>query len=203
MVSSYTQLLAKRYQSQLDERAEKYIAYAVDGVSRMQQLINDLLGYSRVGKKQVDLVPINSSNVLSSVLTNLKIAIKESDAVITNDPLPIIISDESKLCQVVQNLIGNAIKFRKPGATPQIHVSAEEQDDHWLFSIRDNGIGIEPQYADRIFVIFQRLHTRTEYPGTGIGLSIVKRSIEKMGGKVGVESAVDQGSTFWIELPAG
>ena len=202
MVSSYTQLLARRYQGKLDAAADEFIAYAVDGANRMQRLINDLLAYSRVGTRAKGFEPTDCTAVLDQALANLKAAIEKSGAVVTHDPLPTVMADNLQLVQLFQNLIGNAIKFHveKP---PRIHVSAEQKGNEWVFSVRDNGIGIDPQYAERIFVIFQRLHTREEYPGTGIGLAICKKIVERRGGRIWVESQPGIGSTFYFTIPIG
>ncbi len=200
MVASYVQLLARRYQDKLDAEADEFIAYAVDGVSRMQRLINDLLVYSRVSTQGKDFEPTDSQAVLDRTLANLQIAIEESDAVVTHDPLPTVMADDVQLEQLFQNLIGNAIKFRSE-EPPRIHVSARQKGDEWLFSVRDNGIGIEPQYAERIFVIFQRLHSNAEYSGTGIGLAICKKIVERHGGRIWVESQPGKGSAFYFTIP--
>jgi signal transduction histidine kinase len=200
MVASYTQLLAKRYKDGLDADAHEFIAYAVDGATRMQTLINDLLAYSRVGTRGQPFEPSNCETVLDQALVNLKVAIEERGAVVTHDPLPTVMTDPTQLWQVFQNLIGNAIKFRsdKP---PEVHIGAERQDGGWLFYVRDNGIGIDPQYADRIFVIFKRLHNKAEYPGTGIGLAICKKIVERHGGRIWVESVPGMGATFYFTIP--
>jgi len=205
MVASYVQLLAERYQGQLDERADRYIAYAVDGATRMKTLINDLLAYSRVGTQGKPLVPIDSQAVLEDVLGRLQVAIEEKQATVTHDPLPTVLADEVQLGQVFQNLIGNALKFSNE-APPRIHVGAQpdaERGDvrEWRFSVADNGIGLEPKYAERIFVIFQRLHGPTEYSGTGIGLAICKKIVERHGGRMWVESQPGQGATFYFTMP--
>jgi light-regulated signal transduction histidine kinase (bacteriophytochrome) len=200
MVSSYTQLLGQRYEGQLDEKAKKYIDYAVDGAVRMQRLINDLLTYSRVGTRGKPLEPTDAHAVLGEAVVNLAATIEESGALITNDDLPTVRTDASQLVQVFQNLLANAIKFR--GAEPpRVHVSATDQGREWVFSVRDNGIGIERQYAARVFVIFQRLHTRQEYPGTGIGLALCKRIVERHGGHIWFESEPGAGSTFFFTVP--
>jgi light-regulated signal transduction histidine kinase (bacteriophytochrome) len=203
MVSSYVQLLARRYQGELDADADEFIAFAVDGAKRMQLLINDLLAYSRVGTRGKEFGPTDCEVVLQQALANLRVAIKENAAVVTHGPLPTLKADDSQLVQLLQNLIGNAIKFRNENA-PEIHISADCVDDesNWLFSVRDNGIGIAPQYAERIFVIFQRLHTREEHPGTGIGLAICKKIVERHGGRIWVESEPGKGSKFCFTLPA-
>ena len=202
MVSSYTQLLARRYQGKLGADADEFIAFAVDGANRMQGLINDLLAYSRVGTRAKGFEPTDCTDVLDRALANLKAAIEHSGAVVTHHPLPTVMADNSQLVQLFQNLIGNAIKFLVE-ALPRIHVSAEQKENEWVFSVRDNGIGIDPQYAERIFVIFQRLHTREEYPGTGIGLAICKKIVERRGGRIWVESQPGIGSTFYFTIPIG
>jgi PAS domain S-box-containing protein len=198
-VNSYTQLLARKYQSHLDAKADKYIGYIVEGATRMQQLINDLLEFSRVGTRGKELVPTNCEVILKQVLANLRVAIAESHATITHTPLPTVLGDEIQLIQLLQNLIGNAIKFRRE-EPPHIHISAARQEKEWLFSVRDNGIGLEPEYFDRIFTIFQRLHSRSEYSGTGIGLAVCKKIVERHGGRIWVESELGVGTTFYFTL---
>jgi signal transduction histidine kinase len=200
MVSSYTQLLAKRYQGQLDSDADKFIAYAVDGANRMQRLIQDLLAYSRVGKGQKDQVETSSEAALEHALTNLSQAITENNAVITHDPLPPVVINEVQLTQLFQNLVANAIKYHGP-EVPRIHVFSSTKEKELTFSVQDNGIGISAQYFDRIFVMFQRLHARDEFSGTGIGLAISKKIIERHGGRISVESEPGKGSTFSFSLP--
>ncbi|MFQ5875378.1 MAG: ATP-binding protein, partial [Dehalococcoidia bacterium] len=200
MVASYTQLLARRYKDQLDADADEFIEYTVDGVTRMQELINGLLAYSRVGTQGNSLQPSDCSSIFDQVLSNLQEAIQESSAVVTRDALPTVMGDAPQLGQLFQNLVGNAIKFHGENP-PQVHVSAERNDKEWVFSVRDNGIGIDRQYADRIFTIFQRLHNREEYPGTGIGLSISKKIVERHGGRIWVESEPGEGSTFCFTIP--
>jgi PAS domain S-box-containing protein len=203
MVASYTQLLAKRYRGRLDSDADEFIAYAVDGCNRMQQMIRDLLAYSRAGTSEIGFHAISSELALHTALTNLRAAIEESGAVVTHDALPAVTTDDMQLSQVFQNLIGNAIKYR--GAeVPRIHVSvtAEGGKDR-IFSVRDNGMGIDPQYFDRIFVLFQRLHGREHFDGTGIGLAICKKILERLGGRIWVESQPGHGSTFHFALPQG
>lgn len=200
VVTGYVQLLERKYKSRLDADAEKFLHYIVDGVERMQQLINDLLNYSRVGTRGAAFRPINSQSVLDRVLANLKAVVEETGAAVTHDPLPIVQGDETQLVQLFQNIIGNGIKFRGD-RTPHIHLSAHRQDGCWEFAVRDNGIGIEQQYWEQIFVIFQRLHTRHKYPGTGIGLAICKRIVERHGGRIWLESQPGQGTTFHFTLP--
>jgi PAS domain S-box-containing protein len=200
MITSYTQLLSKRYKGQMDADADEFIAYAVDGASRMQKLIEDLLTYSRLGTNKVPFVQVDSNVVLQRAIDNLSVTVQETDATVTSDPLPVVFAVESQLLQLFQNLAGNAIKYHGPNP-PQIHVAAHEKDSEWVFSVRDNGIGIEPQYADRIFVIFQRLHTSEKYPGTGIGLAVCKKIVERHGGRIWVESQTGQGATFYFTIP--
>jgi PAS domain S-box-containing protein len=199
-VVSYTQLLGELYQGKLDKDADEFIGYAVDGAQRMQRLIQDLLEYSRVGRKEHELKPTNSELVLQAVLANLQGTIEGSGAVVTHDSLPTVRADEAQMIRLLQNLIGNGIKFCKE-KTPRVHIKAVERGEEWVFSVRDNGIGIDPQFADRIFVIFQRLHTRAEYPGTGIGLAICRKIVERHGGKIWMESQPGQGSVFFFTLP--
>jgi light-regulated signal transduction histidine kinase (bacteriophytochrome) len=203
MVASYTQLLAKRYKGRLDSDADEFIAFAVDGCNRMQGLIRDLLTYSRAGRNGEEPSEVSGDDALQGALTNLRITIEQSGAVITHGRLPSITTDETQLTQVFQNLIGNAIKYRS-SEVPRVHVSAANNGgNEWTFSVRDNGLGIDPQYFEKIFVIFQRLHGRQEFEGTGIGLAICKKIVERMGGKIWVESQLEKGSTFYFTLPGG
>jgi len=198
-VASYSQLLERRYKGRLDADADKFIERITGAVGRMQQLIQDLLAYFRVGpraRKQ----PTAAEAVLQCVLDHLHAAIADSGAVVTHDALPTVLADGSQLAQVFENLIDNAIKFRG-GEPPRIHVSARAQGTGWVFSVRDNGIGLDPGFAERIFVIFQRLHTRTEYPGTGAGLAICKKCVEGHGGRIWVESQPGRGATFVFTIP--
>ena len=199
MVSSYTQLLARRYKGKLDADADDFIAYAVDGANHMQMLINDLLTYSRVSTRGKPFEPTDCEAVVDRLHVNLRAAVEESDAVMTHDSLPTVMADASQLAQLFQNLIGNAIKFHGE-EPPRVHVSVEQKGNEWVFSVRDNGIGINPEYADRIFTIFQRLHTR-EYPGTGIGLAICKKIVERHGGRIWMESQPGKGSIFYFTIP--
>ena len=201
MVASYTQLLAERYQGKLDEAANKYIEYASEGALRMQHLIQDLLAFSRVGRVGVTCEFVDCNAVLKDASQALSAAIQESGTVVTYDALPTVWADPTLLAQVFQNLIGNAIKFRKE-APPEIKILAETSGPDWLFSVSDNGIGIAPEHAEKIFVVFQRLHTRTEYPGNGIGLSICKKIIQHFGGRIWVEQQGEQGSAFKFTIPA-
>jgi PAS domain S-box-containing protein len=200
MITSYLELLERRYQGQLDERANTFIAYAVDGAMRMQALIQDLLSYSRVGTRGKTLKLVDSEAIVQNALTNLRVAIAESGAAITCDRLPQVPGDPIQLTQVFQNLIGNAIKFRR-NEPPQIQVGIQKTNSDWLFSVQDNGIGIDAKYIDRIFIIFQRLHSRTDYSGTGIGLAVCKKIVERHGGKIWVDSQPGQGSTFYFTIP--
>jgi PAS domain S-box-containing protein len=200
MVSSYVQLLAQRYEGGLDEKAHKYIDYAVDGAARMQQLIEDLLLYSRAGTHGGPLAPTDSGAALATAVENLAKRIEQEKAIVTHGDLPIVRADASQLVQVFQNLVSNAVKFHGE-APPRIHVSAEERAREWVLSVRDNGIGIDPKYGDRVFAIFQRLHTREEYPGTGIGLAVCQRIVERHGGWIGFESEPGKGSTFHFGIP--
>lgn len=201
MVASYTQLLAERYEDQLDEKAHKFIHYAVDGAERMQTLIRDLLAFSRVETRAQEFKLIDSQGALCIAIANLKTLIDETETLVTIDDLPYVQADESQLTQVFQNLISNGIKFRKPSTTPRIHVSAEHVEDRWCFAVQDNGIGIASKYKERVFVIFKRLHTRQEYPGTGIGLAVCKRIVRRHGGRIWFESSPGKGTTFYFTLP--
>jgi PAS domain S-box-containing protein len=200
MVASYCQMLAKRYKGKLDGDADDFINFAVDGAKRMQNLINDLLAYSRAGQKRREFAPTNCNSVVETTCQGLKAAIDEAGATVDVALLPTVMGDPVQLGQVFQNLIGNAIKFRGERA-PVVRVGAERQDGHWLFSIADNGIGMAPEHLERIFLIFQRLHNQSEYPGTGIGLAVVKKIIERHGGRIWVESEPGSGSTFYFTLP--
>jgi PAS domain S-box-containing protein len=200
MVASYTQLLARRYQDKLDADAHDFIAYAVDGATRMQALITDLLNYSRVGTRGKPFQPTSCDGVLERVLINLKFTISENGAVVTHDPLPNVMGDETQLGQLFQNLLTNAIKFRSE-APPRIHISAKRSGNAWEFSVRDNGIGIAPEYGERIFMIFQRLHSKNEYPGTGIGLAVCKKIVERHGGHIWVSSQPGSGASFLFTIP--
>ena len=201
MVSSYTQLLMRRYGDKLDGDAKDFTAFIVDGATRMKQLIEDLLAYSRVGTRDKNFKPVDAESSLKRALTNLRAAIQDSGATVTQDKLPTIPCDEVQLAQLFQNLIGNALKFRKPDVAPAVHVGAAEQGAEWEFTVRDNGIGIEPQYFERIFMVFQRLHDKGEYPGTGIGLAIVKKVVESHGGRIWLQSEPGAGTTFHFTMP--
>jgi PAS domain S-box-containing protein len=201
-VKSYLDLLEKRYQGELDEKADVFIDHAVDGAERMQEMIGALLDLSRVGTRGDDPAPTDAEEVLKRVLGSLERAIEDADAEVTYDSLPTVMADEAQLAQVFQNLIANAIKFRREGVPPHVHISAEREGDEWLFSVADNGIGIDPEQADRIFQIFQRLHTREEYEGLGMGLALCKRIVERHDGCIWVESKPGKGSTFYFTLSA-
>jgi PAS domain S-box-containing protein len=200
MITSYIQIIEEDYKGKLDADADQYIAFAVEGAKRMHTLVNDLLAYSRVGTRGESFMPISLNNVLSAATANLDVAIEESHAVVTHDRLPTVLGDESQLIQLFQNLLGNAIKFRSD-VPPIIHVGVEQTKDGWEFSVHDNGIGIDMKYAERIFAVFQRLHAREEYPGTGIGLAVVKKIVERHGGRTWAESEPANGSTFYFTLP--
>jgi PAS domain S-box-containing protein len=202
MISSYTQLLARRYAGRLDSDADEFIAFAVDGANRMQRLIQDLLAYSRVGTQGREPQPTSSEEALRQALLNLRGAIEESGAVVSFDALPTVMADETQLVQLFQNLVGNGIKYRGP-ETPLVTLSAvRDADGRWAISVADNGLGIEPQYFERIFGMFQRLHGRDEFAGTGVGLAIARKIVERHGGSIGVASEPGHGSTFTFTLPA-
>lgn len=203
MVSTYVQLFEKRFKGSIvDEKADKYIAYAVEGAKRMQALIGGLLSYSRVGAGDHVTIRVDLNDTLDLALVNLSQGLLETGALITRDPLPTITGEPTQLAQVFQNLIANANKFQRPDIKPHIHISAVRQGANWVVSVKDNGIGIEPEFFDRIFVIFQRLHTRAEFAGTGIGLSVCKKVVERHGGRIWIESEPGQGTLFCFSLPA-
>ncbi len=202
MVASYVGLLEHKYRDQLDEEAKECIWYAVDGARRMQRLIKDLLDFSRVSMWGKPFAPVDCEKALSRAMENLRVIMEETGAQVTHDPLPTVPGDSFQLTQVFQYLIDNGLKFRRDGVEPKVHVSAARTDGEWIFSVRDNGIGIESQYYDRIFVIFQRLHGRRQYLGTGIGLAVAKRIVERHGGKIRVESKVGEGTVFHFTIPA-
>jgi len=200
MIASYLQLVAQRYQGRLDAEADEFIGYAVDGAKRMQALINDLLTYSRVNTKARPFQPADCRRIVDIALGNLRLAIEESGARVRIGELPVVMGDATQLTQLFQNLIGNAIKFQR-SEPAEVQVSAERTTEGWMFSVRDNGIGIAPEYYERIFVLFQRLHGRREYEGTGIGLALCKKIVERHGGHIGVASEEGRGSTFFFTLP--
>ena len=199
-VSAYAQLLGRRYRGKLDREADEFITFMTTGVARMQTLLDDLLAYSRVESRGAALAVVDGEAVITRVLDDLRLAIGESGAVITRDKMPRVLADATQLAQVLLNILSNALKFRGK-RQPRIHIGVTEQGDEWRFFIRDNGIGIDPEYHEQVFVIFQRLHTIEEYGGTGIGLAICKRIIERHGGSIGVESRLGEGSTFWFTIP--
>jgi light-regulated signal transduction histidine kinase (bacteriophytochrome) len=200
MVNGFLKLLAERCAGQLDEKANQYIAYSVQGAQRMSQLITDLLEYSRVDRKGKELQATDARALLTDALANLRASIAEAGAQVTHDELPTVRADATQLGQLFQNLIGNAIKFRDPHRPCQVHVAVRKDGGQWVFAVRDNGIGIDPKQHARVFVIFQRLHTRDEYPGTGIGLAICKKIVERHGGRIWIESVLGEGSTFFFTL---
>ncbi len=202
-VASFTQLLQKRYGGQLDERADQYIEFAVDGAKRMQRLIQDLLGFSRVGRLAGESVDVDLAGALADATANLDETIAEADATVTHDGLPVVRVERALVVQLLQNLVGNAVKFRDPARPPIVHLSARRSGDQWEVECRDNGIGIDEQYAERVFVIFQRLHPKDSYEGTGIGLSLCKRIVEHHGGQIWVAPVTDgAGTSIRFTLPA-
>ena len=200
MVSSYMQLLERRYKDQLDSDASEFIAFAVDGATRMQRLIKDLLVYSRVGTKGKEFAPTDCETIFEQAMTNVQIAFKESGGQMSHDPLPVVMADDVQLGQLFQNLIGNALKFHGD-QPPCVQVSAEQKENQWIFSFTDKGIGIDPEFSDRIFEIFQRLHSREEYSGTGIGLAVCKKIVERHGGRIWMKSKPREGTTFYFTIP--
>ncbi len=201
-VAGPLQLLQRRYHGQLDARADEFIAHAVDGATRMQKLIEDLLAYSRVGRSGAVQELTACSAALDQALRSLSVVLQESDAQINREALPLVVGIPTQLALLFQNLVGNAIKFRRADQPVRIDIAARRAGDEWIVSVKDNGIGIEPQYFERIFMIFQRLHSRVEYPGTGIGLALCKRIVEQHGGRIWVESSPEGGSTFYFTLNA-
>ncbi|MFC8448938.1 ATP-binding protein [Kitasatospora sp. NPDC057223] len=202
-VASFCQLLQRRYGGSLDARADQYIEFAVDGANRMQTLINDLLAFSRVGRMHTGYAPVDLDKLCGATVDALSIAIEESGAVVTHDPLPEISGDATQLGMLLQNLLSNAIKFRDPGRSPRIHLEAARDGDVWHFAVADNGIGIDGDYVDKVFVIFQRLHTREAYPGNGIGLAMCKKIVEFHGGTIGVDLDHTPGTRITFTLPVG
>jgi light-regulated signal transduction histidine kinase (bacteriophytochrome) len=200
-VSSFTQLLQRRYGGRLDERADQYIAFAVDGANRMQALINDLLAFSRVGRVHADHDTVNLEEVLDRTLDTLSVAIEESGAEITHDTLPTVVGDTTQLGMLWQNLLSNSLKFRSPDRPPRIHISAAPADGVWRFTVSDNGIGIEPEFQEKVFILFQRLHTKDAYPGTGIGLAMCKKVVEFHGGTIGIDPDHRPGTRVLFTLP--
>jgi len=200
MVSNFVQLLARRYQGRLDADADDFIRFVVDGVKRMKNLIDGLLEYSRAGREGEQLVPTDCGEALNQALENLRVTIQESNASITRDPLPTVLSESVQLTELFQNLIGNAMKFHNHQC-PRVHIGVQCHGGEWIFSVRDNGIGIDPKYTERIFDVFQRLHSAHKYPGTGIGLAICKKIVQRHGGRIWVESQPGQGATFYFTIP--
>ena len=201
MVASYAELLAERYKGKLDEKADKYIGYAVDGAKRMQRLVNDLLAYSRVGRRTGTTKSTDTKKVVQDVLGSLRQAVDAAKAKIELELLPVVVTDDGQLAQVFQNLIGNSLKFKAADRPVEIRVGAKPTPQGWLFSVADNGIGIESQYSERIFQMFQRLHERQAYEGNGIGLTITKKIVERQGGRIWFESEPGRGTTFFFTLP--
>jgi light-regulated signal transduction histidine kinase (bacteriophytochrome) len=202
MIVTYTALLEQSSHGKLDADQQKYLSFAVEGAKRMQALIGDLLAYTQAGTQDPEPIPARLDNVLEQARYSLLASIRETGAQITVDPLPELDVDPLKMSLVFQNLLSNAIKFRRPGENPRIHISAELQNAEWRIAVRDEGIGFDPKYADKIFAAFQRLHASGKYPGTGIGLAICKRIVEAHGGRIWAESQADAGATFYFSLPA-
>jgi len=200
VIESFIRRLQRLYGEKLDDKGNELLIYAIDGTTRMQELISDLLAYARIGSKESDLKPVDSEDIIKHAISNLQISIEKSGAVITHDIQPTVTADQIQLVQLFQNLIGNAIKFCAD-SSPHIHISAEQKENEWLFSVSDNGIGIAPEDANRIFEIFQRLHSTSKYPGTGIGLAICKKIAERHGGRIWVEGEMGKGSTFYFTIP--
>ena len=200
MVASYIQLLQRRYEGKLGKEADEFINYAVDGVVRMKSLINDLLIYSRVNTQELPLEQTDLNEVVEKVINNLRASIEESKASVKYAQLPVVMANPLHMNQLFQNLVSNAIKFHGE-QPPEVQISAKRDGNEWLFSVKDNGIGIDKEFADRVFIIFQRLHNYKEYPGTGIGLAICKKIVEKLGGHIWVESEAGKGSTFHFTIP--
>ncbi len=200
-LAGFSELLSTRYRGRLDAQADEFLEFLVDAAGRMQTLVNDLLSYSRVGTRGEPFQPVDCNDLLGEAVRDLHNAIVETGALVVSEPLPTVPADGSQLSQVFRNLLGNAIKYRRPGVVPRVQVSTTRDDESWRFAVRDNGIGIDAQYFDRIFAIFQRLHGRQEYSGTGIGLAICKKVVERHGGRIWVESQPGAGSTFYFTLP--
>lgn len=202
MVISYLGLIERRYKTQLDSDAQEFITYAVDGATRMQQMIEALLEYARLNNNTKPFSPISCADVVRDVLQNLTVAITENQATVEAHDLPNVIGNRPQLTLLFQNLIGNALKFHADNVTPHVKISAYREGKMWVFGVADNGIGIKPRYQEKIFMLFQRLHTREEYPGTGMGLALCQRIVERHGGRIWVESEIGQGATFYFTLPA-
>ena len=201
MISSYLQLIERRYMDKLDNDANDFIKFAVDGANRLQSLIVGLLEFSRIKTSGKEFREVDVNRILNKVLTDIELQVNESGAVIEREKMPVINGDEAQIFRLFQNIIQNGIKFRREGVKPHITISFEKSGKEYIFIIKDNGIGIEEQYFERIFIIFQRLHTREEYPGTGIGLSICKRIVERHGGRIWIESKQGEGSSFCFTIP--
>lgn len=201
-ITSYIELLAHKYGDKLDQQADQYMGFIMDGAHHLQTLINDLLAYSRVGTRAKPFAPVKMDSVLDQVLGGMKKTIAESNTQVERDELPEVLGDDVQLAQLFQNLIANAVKFRKNEAASRIRVTIKEDGDEWIFGVHDNGIGIDPQYSERIFQIFRRLHTREEYEGSGMGLAICRKIVEHHGGRIWVESTRGEGSSFYFTLPA-
>jgi signal transduction histidine kinase len=202
MMTSFSQSLEKRYKGRLDKTADEYIGFIVDGAARMQKLIDDILLFSRVTTRALPFESVEMEKTLQDALVNLRGSVEDAKAIITHDPLPLVQVDPSQMVQVMQNLIGNAIKFHRKGEPPKVHISARQAGKEWVFSIKDNGIGIDPELFGRLFNLFQRLHPQNEYPGSGVGLAVTKKIIQRHQGRIWVESQPDMGSTFYFTIPA-
>lgn len=200
MVTSFTQLLARRYKGSLDATADEFIGYAVEGATRMQRLIEDLLAYSRVSAHKPKPVIVPAGQCLENAIKNLQSALERTGAVVTRDPLPTVLADPGQLVMVFQNLISNSLKFTST-PPPRVHISSERTGGRWVFSVADQGIGIDPKYFDRLFVMFQRLNSREDFPGNGIGLSVCKVIVEQLQGTIWAESELGRGATFKFTLP--
>ncbi len=201
MMTSFSQSLEKRYKDKLDSTANEYIHFIVDGAARMQKLIDDILLYSRVTTRALPFESVDMDGIVQDALVNLRASIEETKATITHDKLPIIQADPSQMVQVMQNLIGNAIKFHREEVPPIVHISAMQEGNEWIFSVNDNGIGMDPELFGRLFNLFQRLHPPDKYPGTGVGLAVTKKIVQRHGGRIWVESEPDKGSTFYFSIP--
>jgi light-regulated signal transduction histidine kinase (bacteriophytochrome) len=201
VVTLFLQLLKDQYKTQLDDKAREYIGHAFDGANRMSAMIKDLLAYARVGSQGITPTVLDLQGVVEYVKANLRAAIEESNAEITSDPMPTVTADGPQMQQVLQNLVSNALKFHQEARRPAVHIGATRQADHWLFQVKDNGIGIDPKHVEQVFLLFQRLHAREKYPGSGIGLAICKRIVERHGGQIWVESEPGKGSTFFFTIP--
>ncbi|GAA5182943.1 CHASE3 domain-containing protein [Rugosimonospora acidiphila] len=200
-VASFCQLLQRRYAGQLDERADQYIGFAVDGAQRMQRLINDLLAFSRIGRVTSEFTEVDLNSVVADAAAATEATVTRAGGMVTWDPMPVVRGEESLLTALIGNLVSNSVKFRRPDVPPRVHLAAHRRDGEWEFECRDNGIGIEPEFADKVFVIFQRLHVKGAYPGTGIGLAIAKKIVEYHGGRIWLDTSAEQGTTIRFTLP--